>query len=98
MKFSDFKAGDTVRVAYRVKEGDKERVQPFEGIVIARKGSGSGKSFTVRKIAAGGIGVERIFPLESPWIKDLTVVKKGRARRSKLYYLRGRVGKAATRV
>ena len=94
----DFRAGDTVRVDYKIKEGDKERVQPFEGIVIARKGAGEGKTFTVRKIASGGIGVERIFPLGSPWIEGLEVVKKGKPRRAKLYYLRGRKGKAAMKV
>lgn len=94
----DFKSGDTVSVNYKIKEGDKERVQPFEGIVIAKKGSGAGKTFTVRKIAVGGVGVERIFPLNSPWIQDIHVVKKSKARRAKLYYLRDRVGKAATRV
>ena len=98
MKIPDFRAGDTVRVNYKIKEGDKERLQPFEGIVIARKGAGFGKTFTVRKIAAGGVGVERIFPLNSPWIEGLEVVKKGKARRAKLYYLRKRVGRAAMRV
>ena len=94
----NFRVGDTVRVAYKIKEGDKERVQPFEGIVIARKGSGAGKTFTVRKIAADGIGVERIFPINSPWIEKLEVIKRGRPRRAKLYYLRERKGKAAVRV
>jgi large subunit ribosomal protein L19 len=94
----DFRAGDTVRVGYKIKEGDKERVQPFEGIVIARKGAGAGKTVTVRKIASGEVGVERIFPLNSPWIEGLEVVKKGKARRAKLYYLRQRKGKAAMRI
>lgn len=94
----NFRAGDTVRVDYKIKEGDKERAQPFEGVVIARKGAGEGKTFTVRKIAAAGVGVERIFPVSSPWIENLKVVKKRRARRSKLYYLRERKGKAAMRV
>ena len=94
----EFRAGDTVRVNYKIKEGEKERIQPFEGIVIARKGAGASKTFTVRKIASGGIGVERIFPLNSPWIEGLEVVKKGKPRRAKLYYLRDRVGKAAMRV
>ncbi len=93
-----FRAGDTVRVDYKIKEGDKERVQPFEGVVIARKGAGEGKSFTVRKIASGEIGVERIFPLNSPWIEKVEVVKKGKPRRAKLYYLRERKGKAAMKV
>ena len=94
----DFRVGDTVRVDYKIKEGDKERIQPFEGIVIARKGAGEGKSFTVRKIASGNIGVERIFPLNSPWIEGFEVIKKGKPRRAKLYYLRERKGKAAMRV
>jgi len=94
----NFRAGDTVRVYYKIREGDKERVQPFEGIVIAKRGAGVSKTFTVRKIAADGIGVERIFPLNSPWIEKLEVVKRGRARRAKLYYLRERKGKAAMRV
>ncbi len=93
-----FRAGDTVRVDYKIKEGDKERIQPFEGIVIARQGAGAGKTFTVRRIAAAGVGVERIFPLNSPKIEKLEVVKRGRARRAKLFYLRERKGKAAMRV
>ena len=94
----DFRSGDTVRVNYKIKEGDKERLQPFEGIVIARKGAGACKTVTVRKIASGEVGVERIFPLNSPWIEGLEVVKKGKARRAKLYYLRQRKGKAAMRI
>lgn len=94
----DFKAGDTVNVHYKIKEGDKERVQPFEGVVIARKGAGEGKTFTVRKIAADGVGVERIFPVNSPLIGQVEVIKKSRPRRAKLYYLRERKGKAAMKV
>lgn len=90
----DFDPGDTVRVLYRVREGDKERVQAFEGNVIARRGGGMGETFTVRKISAG-IGVERVFPLHSPLIKGVDIVRKGRVRRAKLYYLRGLKGKAA---
>lgn len=97
-KVLKFRVGDAIRVDYKIKEGDKERIQPFEGIVIAKKGAGEGKTFCVRKIASGEIGVERIFPLNSPWIQDLKVVKKGKTRRAKLYYLRDRVGKAATKV
>ena len=89
-----FRAGDTLRVNVRVKEGEKERVQAFEGICIARRGSGVSASFTVRKIS-NGVGVERIFPLHSPMLADITVVRRGRVRRAKLYYLRGRTGKAA---
>ena len=91
-----FRAGDTVRVNVRVREGDKERVQAFEGVVIARRGSGVSATFTVRKIS-NGVGVERIFPAHSPMIADLTVVRRGLVRRAKLYYLRQLTGKA-TRI
>ena len=93
-----FNVGDTVVVSHKIQEGDKTRTQPFEGIVIAIKGSGENKSFTVRKIAVRGIGVERIWPLNSPWISRIKVKKKAKAKRAKLYYLRQRVGKKATRV
>ncbi|TAE30400.1 MAG: 50S ribosomal protein L19 [Candidatus Kapaibacterium sp.] len=83
-----FKPGDTVSVAVRVIEGDKERVQNYQGIVIARRGIGTGATFRVRKIS-NGVGVERIFPLFSPIIQGITVVSEGSVRRSKLYYLRG---------
>jgi large subunit ribosomal protein L19 len=89
-----FAPGDTVRVNYRVREGQKERIQAFEGVCISRRGGGVAETFTVRKISSG-IGVERIFPLHSPSIRDLQVVRKGRVRRAKLYYLRGLKGKAA---
>ncbi len=89
-----FAPGDTVRVRVRVREGDKERVQPFEGICIARGGAGLGATFTLRRIS-GGVGVERIFPLHSPWIAGLEVVRRGDVRRAKLYYLRNRRGKSA---
>lgn len=95
---TEFRAGDTVKVFYRIREEGKERVQPFDGIVIAMKGAGISKTFTVRKIASQGIGVERIFPLHSPNIKKIEVLKRGKVRRAKLYYLRGKVGKKATRV
>ncbi len=91
-----FRAGDTVRVNVRVREGDKERVQAFEGVVIARRGSGVSATFTVRKVS-NGVGVERIFPAHSPMIADLAVVRRGRVRRAKLYYLRHLTGKA-TRI
>jgi len=91
-----FRAGDTVRVNVRVKEGEKERIQAFEGVVIARRGSGVSESFTVRKVS-NGVGVERIFPIHSPMIGDLQVVRRGRVRRAKLYYLRHLTGKA-TRI
>lgn len=90
-----FKAGDTVNVHYRVREGEKERIQQFEGVVISRKGSGANQTFIVRKISAGNIGVERIFPLYSPFVAKIEVKKEGDVRRSKLYYLRDRRGKAA---
>ncbi len=89
-----FRAGDTVRVAVRVKEGEKERLQAFEGVVIARRGSGVSATFTVRKIS-NGVGVERIFPVHSPMLGDVTVVRRGLVRRAKLYYLRNVTGKAA---
>lgn len=94
----DFGPGDTVRVHYRIKEGDKIRVQPYEGIVIAKKGEGASKTFMVRKIGADNVGVERIFPLFSPNIEKLEVLKKGKVRRAKLYYLRNKKGRAATRI
>jgi large subunit ribosomal protein L19 len=90
----DFRAGDTVRVGVKVKEGNRERVQNFEGVVIARSNRGMGSNFTVRKISFGE-GVERVFPLYSPIIDDITVVRRGVVRRAKLYYLRGRTGKRA---
>jgi len=95
---SGFRVGDTVRVLYRIREGDKKRIQPFEGIVIAMRGAGVSRTFTVRKIASQGIGVERIFPLHSPNIQKVEVVRAGKVRRAKLYYLRKRVGKKAIKV
>src|SRR2546425_7869176 len=89
-----FRVGDTVRVHVKIKEGDKERIQIFEGIVIARKNGDLRSTFTVRKISFGQ-GVERIFPLHSPVIEQIEVVRKGRDRRAKLYYLRNLKGKAA---
>ncbi|HEX4932747.1 MAG TPA: 50S ribosomal protein L19 [Gemmatimonadaceae bacterium] len=91
-----FRAGDTVRVNVRVKEGDKERLQAFEGVCIARRGSGVSATFTVRKVS-NGVGVERIFPVHSPMLGEITVVRRGRVRRAKLYYLRHLAGKA-TRI
>ncbi len=90
----DFGPGDTVKVLYLVSEGQKERIQVFEGVCIARRGGGMDETFTVRKIS-GGIGVERIFPVNAPTVKGVEVVRRGRVRRAKLYYLRGRRGKAA---
>jgi len=90
----DFKVGDTVKVHVKIIEGDKERIQPFEGVVIRKKGGGIRSSFTVRKISYG-IGVERIFPTHSPRLEHIDVVSRGMVRRSKLFYLRGLKGKAA---
>ena len=87
-----FDAGDTVKVMVRVREGDKERLQAYEGVVIARRGGGINETFTVRKISAG-VGVERVFPLHSPMYSEIVVVRRGRVRRAKLYYLRGLSGK-----
>jgi len=89
-----FRPGDTVRVHVKIQEGDKSRIQVFEGVVIAHKRNGISSTFTVRKVSSG-YGVERIFPLHSPIIDKLEVVKSGRVRRARLYYLRGRRGKAA---
>ena len=93
-EFPDFRPGDTVRVNVKVVEGTRERLQAFEGVCIARSGGGLNSSFTVRKISYGE-GVERVFPLYSPNIESIKVVRRGRVRRAKLYYLRGRTGKAA---
>ena len=94
-EITDFKTGDTVRVAVRIKEGDKTRSQAFEGIVIAKKGSGIKETFTVRHISFGE-GVERVFQMHSPFIDSIKVVKKGKVKRARLYYLRKRVGKHTT--
>jgi large subunit ribosomal protein L19 len=91
-----FRPGDTLKVNVRVKEGEKERLQAFEGVCIARRGSGVSETFTVRKVS-NGVGVERIFPVHSPMIGDITVVRRGQVRRAKLYYLRELSGKA-TRI
>jgi large subunit ribosomal protein L19 len=90
----DFSAGDTVLIQYKIKEGNKERLQPFQGIVIQRKGSGHTETFTVRKISSG-IGVERIFPLNSPKIESIEIKKRGKVRRARIFYLRGLKGKKA---
>ncbi len=91
----EFRAGDTVRVAVNIKEGEKTRIQNFEGVCIAIRGEGTGKTFIVRKIGANNVGVERIFPLYSDSIENIDVVRRGRVRRAKLFYLRGLRGKAA---
>lgn len=90
----EFNVGDTVKVDVKIKEGERERIQVFEGTVISKKGRGIAENFTVRKVSYG-YGVERIFPLHSPNVQNVTVVRRGKVRRSKLYYLRDRVGKAA---
>ena len=90
----NFNIGDTVKVHFKVKEGNRERIQVFEGTVIKRRGGSVTETFTVRKIASG-VGVERVFPVNSPNIAKIEVVRKGKVRRAKLYYLRDRVGKAA---
>ena len=89
-----FRPGDTIRVHVKLKQGDKERIQPFEGVVMSRRGELSGESFTVRRVSFG-VGVERIFPVHSPMISAIEMVREGRVRRAKLNYLRGRKGKAA---
>lgn len=94
-KFDEFGIGDTVRVSQKIKEGDKERIQIFEGDVIAMKKGGITSTFTVRKIGANAVAVERIFPFYSPNIDDVAFVRKGKVRRAKLYYMRERIGKAA---
>ena len=90
----DFAPGDTLRVNVRVREGEKERIQAFEGVCIARKGGGISETFTVRKISSG-IGVERVFPMHSPMLDSVTMIRRGKVRRAKLYYLRALRGKAA---
>lgn len=90
--------GDKVVVNYRITEGDKSRLQSYEGVVISKRGSGVSKTFSVRRISPGNVGVERIFPMYSPNIESIKVKAKGKVRRAKLYYLRGRIGKAATKV
>jgi large subunit ribosomal protein L19 len=92
-KLPDFRPGDTLKVMVKVKEGDKERLQAFEGVCLGRRGAGIGETFTVRKVSAG-VGVERIFPVHSPSIAEIEVVRRGRVRRAKLYYLRNLSSKA----
>lgn len=94
-KVPEFRAGDTLRLAIRIREGDKSRIQNFEGICIARRGTGVGETFIVRKIGANNVGVERIFPIYSESLEEIAVLRKGRVRRARLFYLRNRRGKAA---
>lgn len=89
-----FEVGDTVRVDVRIKEGERERIQAFEGTVIAKKHGGIQETFTVRR-SSYGVGVERVFPINSPFVEKVTVVRRGKVRRAKLFYLRSRTGKAA---
>ena len=90
----EFRVGDTVKVSAKIKEGNRERIQVFEGTVIKRQGGSNRETFTVRKLS-NGVGVEKTWPLHSPFVEDITVVRRGKARRAKLFYLRGRIGKAA---
>ncbi len=89
-----FRIGDTVKVSVNIREGQRERIQMFEGTVIAKRGSGVAETFTVRRVSYG-VGIERVFPLHSPNVRKVEVVRRGKVRRAKLYYLRDRVGKAA---
>ena len=91
----EFRAGDTLRMAITIKEGDKTRVQSYEGVCIARHGQGTGETITVRKIGANSVGIERIFPIYSDSINEIKVIRRGRIRRAKLYYLRDLAGKKA---
>ncbi len=93
-EYPEFKAGDTITVKYKIKEGNKERIQNFQGVVLQRKGSGATGTFTVRKIS-GNVGVERIFPISSPFIEEIVINKRGVVRRARIFYLRGLRGKKA---
>jgi large subunit ribosomal protein L19 len=93
-QFPQFGAGDTITVSYKIKEGNKERIQQYQGVVLQRRGSGTTETFTVRKMS-GNIGVERIFPISSPFLDEIVVNKKGRVRRARIFYFRGLTGKAA---
>ena len=93
-----FEVGDTIAVHTIIREKGKERVQIFKGIVISIKGSGTGKTFTIRKVATGGVGVEKILPLHSPNIKKIEFIKKGKVRRSRIFFMRDRIGKQATKI
>jgi large subunit ribosomal protein L19 len=90
----DFKAGDTITVYYKIKEGNKERIQFFRGVVLQRRGSGATETFTIRKIS-GNVGVERIFPINMPTLDKIEINKRGKVRRARIFYQRGRTGKAA---
>gem|GEM_PF-304883 len=94
----EFCVGDTIKVSQTIKEGDKTRTQAFQGIVIAIRGDNQGKNFIVRKIAVGGVGVEKIYPINTPTVTGIEIIKKGKVRRAKLYYLRNLLGKKATKI
>lgn len=98
IKDTTFHVGDIVKVHYKILEGEKERIQIFEGLVISIRGRGENRTFTVRKIATGNIGVERIFPLNSPWIAKLEIKKTGSVRRAKLYYVRGQSTRQVSQI
>jgi len=91
----DFSTGDTVAVSFKIQEGAKSRIQIFEGVIIQRSGTGTGSTFTVRKGSGNNVFVERIFPLHSPLIDDIKVIRRGKVRRAKIFYMRGRTGKSA---
>ncbi len=93
-KFPEFNVGDTVRVSVKIKEGNKERIQPYEGVVLAFKHGGPRRTFMVRRVSYG-VAIERVFPMHSPFLEKIDVIRRGRVRRAKLYYLRGRFGKSA---
>ena len=93
-EWPEFQSGDTINVTYKIKEGDKERLQSFQGVVIQKRGSGATETFTIRKMS-GNVGVERIFPINNPFIESIQVTKQGKVRRSRIFYLRERRGKAA---
>jgi large subunit ribosomal protein L19 len=94
----EFRVGDTIKIYYRITEGNKSRIQPYEGIVISKRGEGASKTFIVRRIGADSVGVERIFPQSSPNIEKIEILKRGKVRRAKLYYLREKKGRAAMRI
>ncbi len=93
-EFPNFRAGDTITVSYKIKEGNKERIQQFQGVVLQRRGTGATETFTVRKIS-NGVGVERIIPFSSPFLESIEINKRGKVRRARIFYLRGLTGKKA---
>lgn len=93
-QYPDFQSGDTISVTYKIKEGNKERPQTFQGVVLQRKGAGATETFTIRKMS-GNVGVERVFPINSPFIEEIKINKKGKVRRARIFYFRERTGKSA---